>query len=379
MTFISSAALVWLCSVAPLALVLIPLLIPVMQHNLHLAPRELGLLASADLVGACLASISAPLWLTRISSGRGALIGLIIIALSNGMGAFAATPILLLLSRLASGIGMGFVLSSGIPLISLATRPARLMSAIQVLQLVVAAAALSGAGWLLSIEGEREVLFAVAAAIVLSMPLALLLPAGSSVAGRHFPTLADIRPGALALFSIFVYFASVAIITNYSGKLGVQNGLSMGFLSSALAIGNLGALPGSLIAMLANDVLRQRMLLVAATILQCVAVAAMVGMHGDKAFASAFFVIQICITIMAPLQVALLIHQDTSGRAIEVLGAMQILGQAAGPISVVLVITEASVDKAYYWSMLYIVLSAALILRCPARRRADIPSHLLGR
>lgn len=377
LTFISSAALVWLCSVAPLALVLIPLLMPVMQHHLHLAPREVGLLASADLVGACLASMSAPFWLTRISRGRSALIGLIVIALSNGLGALAVTPTLFLFSRFASGVGMGLVLSSGITLISLAKRPARLMSAIQVLQLVVAAAALSGAGWLLSIGGPREVLFAVTAAIVLSLPLAWLLPTGSSVAKQHLPSIAEMRPGALALLSIFIYFASVAIITNYSGKLGVQNGLSVGFLSAALAIGNLGALPGSLMAMLANDVSRQRLLLVAATLLQCVAVAAIVWMHGGRAFASAFFVIQICITVMAPLQVALLIHEDTSGRAIEALGAMQILGQAMGPISVMFVITETNVDKAYYWSILYIVLSTAMIVRRPTRRRADHRSHRL--
>ncbi len=46
-------SLVWLCSMAPLAAVLMPVLIPVIQATHDLSPVELGLLASAESRTCC--------------------------------------------------------------------------------------------------------------------------------------------------------------------------------------------------------------------------------------------------------------------------------------------------------------------------------------
>ena len=359
----SSVALVWLCSVAPLAAILIPLLLPVLEHDLHLGPRALAMLASADLAGACIATISAPLWLSRTGSRAGALTGLAVIMIANGVAAFAVALLPLLLGRLLAGIGTGLVLSSAIPLVSRSGRPARLISAIQVMQLLLAAAALAGAGWLLSFLGTRQVLLALVAATLISSPMALFLPGQRAGSGHRLPTLADIRPGAADLVAILIFFASVAILTNYAGKLGVQNGLSIGFLSSVLAIGNLGSLPGSLIAMLANGRRSRNVLLLAGTLAQCVAVGTMMWVPRDIAFAAAYFMVQLCITLIAPLQVAALVDQDKNGRAIEALAAMQSLGQAIGPLSVAFLITSSGVGGAYLAAMALAAVSAMLIVR----------------
>jgi hypothetical protein len=198
--------------------------------------------------------------------------------------------------------------------------------------------------------------------------MVIFLPAGRERKGHGLPRLADIRPGARILGAILVYFASIAIITNYAGKLGVQNGLSIAFLSSALAIGNLGALPRSLIAMLASGRRTRDILLLVASLAQCLAIGAMMWVQAGIVFAAAFFLIQLCITLIAPLQVAALVDQDANGRAIEGLAAMQSLGQAAGPLSVAFLITDAGVDGAYIAAMLLVAASALLVLRASAGR-----------
>jgi MFS family permease len=372
----ASVALVWLSSVAPLAVILVPLLLPVLQHDLHLNGQALAMLASADLAGACISTLTAPLWLTRSGSRGGTAIGLAVILIANAVTAFATVPALLLLGRLIAGVGTGLALSSAIPLVSKSARPARLVSAVQVMQLVLAAGVLGGAGWLLSIGGARDLLLALVALTAISAPAVLWLPAQQAGADHRLPRFADIRPGARALVAILIYFASIAILTEYGGKLGAQKGLSIGLISSILAIGNLGALPGSLIAMLATGPRSRTVLLVAGSLAQCVAVTAMIWLRGGMAFGAAYFIVQLCITLIAPLQVAALIDHDRNGRAIEVLAAMQSVGQAIGPLSVAFLITDTSVDMGYAAAMLLVMASAALFATpalAPERSGARVP------
>jgi hypothetical protein len=94
----------------------------------------------------------------------------------------------------------------------------------------------------------------------------------------------------------------------------------------------------------------------------------MMWVQAGIVFAAAFFLIQLCITLIAPLQVAALVDQDANGRAIEGLAAMQSLGQAAGPLSVAFLITDAGVDGAYIAAMLLVAASALLVLRASAGR-----------
>ncbi|MDG3439262.1 MFS transporter [Nitrospirillum amazonense] len=357
-----SVALVWLCSVAPLAAILVPLLLPVYQQSYALDASAMGLLASADLAGACLASISAPLWLQRTGCRGGVIGGLMVVATANIAAAFAGTSLLLLTTRLVAGVGTGLVLSSAIPIVSASQRPARLISAVQVLQLLLAGAALAGAGQLLAAAGPRPVLLAVVAIAVLSLPAAMLLP-GRSGQAHSLPTLAEMRPVSLILGGIFIYFAAAAIISNYAGQLSTQQGLSIEAVSTALAVGNLGALPGSLIAMLATTPEHRRLMMVAAAGLQCLAVAVMLWVPGALVFTSAFFLVQMCITILGPLQVAALVDRDASGRGIEGLAAMQSGGQALGPLLGALFISGGRVDGAYLCGFAIVVVSTAMVVR----------------
>ncbi len=360
----TAAATVWLCTVAPLAAILIPLLLPFLQHAAALGPAGTGLLAAADLVGSCVPTLTAPFWLARTGSRRGAGLGLAIVVAANLPGALAHTAWLLLATRLLSGFGLGLVLSSAVPLVAASARPARLISAIQVLQLLLAAAAIQTAGWMLPWTGSQGVLLAVVAITLASCPLVFLLP-DRSAAAHPLPTLQDIGPSAPILLGILVYFASLAVLTNFAGTLGLQRHIALGPVSTALALGNLGALPGSLVAMAVSHPARRSWLLVGAGLAECMAVGGMLWVPGYLAFAAGFFLIQVCVTMSAPLQVAALVDRDASGRGIEGLAAAQLLGQALGPLLGGLFITAARVDGAYVFGLVGILLSTGVIVGRP--------------
>jgi len=367
-------SLVWLCSMAPLAAILMPVLIPVIQATHDLSPVELGLLASADLAGACIATVTAPLWLHHLGARGGTLLGIATLIAANTLGALSPSVTALLTTRLVAGLGTGLVLSSAIPVVARSLQPARLVSAIQVMQLLLAAGALAGSGWLLSQGGASLVLLAVVGVSIFSLPFAFLLPPRSAVSAAALPTLEQLRPGAAVLVAILVYFAAVGMLTNYGGKLGLQSGLSIGMVSSALALANLGALPGSFVAMFAGSAERRRRFLIAVCIIQCLAIGVVLLVSGATAFGLGFFAIQMSIAIVAPLQVALLVDRDPSGRAIEGLAAMQSLGQAAGPLLGALFITAANVDGAYGLGVACVIVSLLLMTGGVARRPGSSPA-----
>jgi len=364
-------ALIWLCSIAPLTIVLIPLLLPALQSVHNLDTAQTGMIASADMVGAAIATVSVPFWLKRVGPRLGSIAGLAIL-IGAALVTIAVHPfILLAISRVIAGLGAGMVLSSAVPLVSISLKPARMISAIQVLQLLVAGAALSGTGHLLASAGLGMVLSLVALISLLSIPAAFLLPGASLTTPNQAAVWADLRPSIPVLAGILLYFASVAMLTNYAGNLGLQHGLDLSVTGFVLALGTLGALPGSALASFAESHRREITALIVATGIQAIAIAIILTGRNAFIFAAAYFAIQACITVIAPLQVATLVSRDQSGRAIEGLAAMQLVGQAIGPLAASLFIAEGAVNGAYYLGMMLVFASAGLmILR--GRRRISV-------
>jgi MFS family permease len=337
-------------------------LLPALQVHHAFNAAQIGIIASADLLGASIATISVPFWLKRVGPRFGSVTGLLILIGATLATIAADTFVLLAISRVVAGLGAGMLLSSGITLISLSPKPARMISAIQVLQLLVAGAALSGTGHLLANAGLGFVLSLVALISLLSIPVAFLLPGASITTHNQSVVWSDLRPSIPVLTGILLYFASVGMLTNYAGKLGLQHGLDLSTTGFVLAFGTLGALPGSALASFAEYGRREIVALIAASGVQAIAIIIILNEKSGFIFAAAYLVIQACITIIAPLQVATLVDRDQSGRAIEGLAAMQLVGQAIGPLAASLFIGAVAVDGAYYFGMILVLASAGLMV-----------------
>ncbi len=376
--FLTSAVVVWVCGIAPLAAVIVPLLIPPLEQSFGISAQMLGMLAAADLAGACVATISAPFWLRYVGVRRGVMLGLLVIMTANAGSLLAFNTETLLLSRLLAGIGTGATLGSIIPLIGAAKRPARVVSAAQLFQMAVGALALLGAPWMIERFGATAMFGVIILFAALTLPVAALLPRAmrSQASAQQSSVLAAMRPAALVLAGILVYFIGAVVISSFSGKLGVAHGLSLAAIGGAMALGNLGGIPGSALAAWLAAPKYRAPLLIGATLVQVVAVAVMVLVPNIFAYAIAGFFISAGITVIAPLQVAALVDQDKGGRAIEGLAAMQSLGQAVGPLLGGLFITAQSTAGAYVFAVLCCALSLAAV--CWRAPRAVAPVSAQG-
>jgi MFS family permease len=343
-----SAIIIWLCAVAPIGSMLMPLLIPQIQQAFSMGPKVVGLLASVDFAGTCIATITAPIWLRWLRERTAVFIGLGLVILGNAMTAWAGHPELVLCGRLLAGLGSGAIFGGIIPLLSVARNPARLLSGVQLAQLLMSGLALLGAPWLMAAQGPKSIYFAMMGLASASILAALRI---SAVRRPHsdtvLPPWAAIRPAFGAIFAILVYFIAVGALSVFMGKVGVQHSLPLAGIGAAIAIGNIGGIPGSLlVAWLAKASYRTG-LLVAATVVEIAAIALLLLVHDLMAFTVAGFLITLATTVIGPVQVGVLVKVDSSGRAIEGLAAIQSVGQAVGPLVAGLFITASRVDGAY--------------------------------
>lgn len=371
LSFARAASIVWLCGMAPLAASVIPLLLPALQHQFRLSPASLGALAAGDLSGACLATISAPLWLRVGGIRKSALTGLGLIILGNALTLAAHSSILLLISRLAAGIGTGAIFGSAIPLVAKASRPARLVSAIQLAQLLLGGGLLLIAGAILARQGVVPVISAMMLLGLLSVPIAMVLPVRLAPEAEQAPSLKAMVPVAPTLSGILLFFVGSAVLGGFAGKLGVEHGLPIAAIGTALAVGNFGAIPGSLLAMVTGGAGKRTPTMVGATGVLLAMFVLLLREPSIAAFGIAIFLAAVCQTVIAPLQVAALVDRDRTGRGIEGVAAMQSVGQAAGPLIGGLFMSTTRVDGAYLFAMTACLASLFAVCWSPARIRAS--------
>jgi hypothetical protein len=289
------------------------------------------------------------------------LAGLGLSVLGNAATLIATSGTLLIAARLLAGGGAGVVLSSVMPLLSRATNPARIVSAIQMLQLLLGAVLLALGAPVLHRAGMGGLLGIVIALAGGSMAVAALLPAqGDRQVARAVKSPIAIG-AARVLAGILVYFVANGIIGQFAGKLGVQQQLPLGLVGTILAASSLGVIPGSMLAIWVGQSARRNRWIWSATAMQVLATAAMLLRPGLISFGTGMSAVSFCAAIIAPLQVTTLVDRDRSGRAIEALAAVQMSGQAIGPLIGGFFITGSRVDRAYVFATSACVLSVALV------------------
>lgn len=357
-----AASIVWLSGVAPVAVIVLPLLLPALQHQFGLSPRFLGALAGADLSGACLATISTPLWLRASGIRKSAGAGLSLTILGNGLTLAAHSSSVLLASRLVAGIGTGTILGGMISLVGNVSRPARLISAMQLCQLLLGGGVLLAGGAILARHGIVPIIVAMMLLSVASFPVASKLPLRLALERVQTRSLEAMTSTAPTLFGILIFFVGIAAVRAFAGKLGVQHGLPIAAVGTALAVGNLGAFPGSLLAMVTGGHRQRTLVLIAATVVLLAMLALLLYEPHIAAFGAAIFVVGISQTVIVPLQVAALVDRDRTGRAIQGVAAMQSVGQAVGPMVGALFISAISVDGAYLFAIAACL--ASLVAMC---------------
>lgn len=234
-----------------LVLLFLPVYLEVVGINLSLTEQQIGWLASTDSIGLAVATFIFSLFIKKLNFRHVLLSGVTITVLGNLLSAMTTDFIMLCIIRSLTGLGEGMIVAVGISAIGMTKNPNRWFGFYTAAIVVVQAIGLV----LVPIIYDSFSLLGVFVAMALfyAIPLSVikLLPRQSEDYNLTVDSSAIIvkQPIALlnlGLLSLLFFYMSIGGVWTYMSLMGTSGGLTLSFVSQALAAAMIAGLFGAL-------------------------------------------------------------------------------------------------------------------------------------
>ncbi|WP_435610110.1 MFS transporter [Pseudomonas knackmussii] len=330
------AAVVLFAAITPAVLLTAPAIASQLVVQLQLEPARIGDLFAVELGAMSLATLPSLYWLKRVDWRLAGLLAALGFILANLASAKAVDYHTLLglrgLSAFCGGSLMILCLScaAGMP------NPSRAYGIWVLGQLVLGAIGLASLPRLYQAYGLGAGYLALAALMLLALPLVRAFPAGASAVasgGSQQPAPARWRV-LTAILGLFGFYVALSAVWTFVGAIGARAGLSATLGGEVLAVATLAGIAGAGCASLIGERWRRERQLVAGFALMALAILLLLGDPPLARFALAALLFKFTWTYALPFILASLAELDASGRLMSlsnlVIGAGLALGPAIG-------------------------------------------------
>ena len=348
-------------TIGPAIFLLMPIYVGALQSRMALGEADLGLLASADLIGIALASFLAPLWINRVPWRLFSAVSFAGLLLCNLLSLTVNEFNLLFTLRLLAGLCVGGVSAIVAAIFSHARSPDRLFAVAVIMQVTyqsiaflvlpdfIETAGLPGFLW------SVIVLQAIALAGITWFPRRPLL-ATASEAGAETNGGNSHLPAMLILLAMALFFVGQSSLWAFVELIGNGFGLSNTEVGYALAISTFIALAGPIWAAITGERYGRLWPVLIAGIGQILVLTFMDAANSVWLYAAMLTLFQLFWNMSLGYQFGALVAVDHSNRFVVLVGGAQCMGIAAGPI------LGGIAMESYGNPGLYAVSGAALIL-----------------
>lgn len=352
-----------------------PLILGALASQLHFTSKQLGLVASADLLGMLLGALLALYWIYRIHWHMLLSLLLPLLVLLNISCANTATFEALLLLRLGAGFVAGSIMSVTSTAIGACRFPERNFAIFVGVQGTVAALGLLYLPALIAAQGVAGPYYLLALFAALACLFLRALPDRGQVPSQTLPVTPQqplfhqrqLLTLTLLVLPGLLFHAGVAASWTYIERLGAAAGLQEQAIANALSVSMIASVIGSAAAV-ALGMRGGRMLpLTAAIALQAVALYFLAfQLTTTLNFQIGVMGLAFCFNFVIGYQLGLAISMDTSGRVPIAYLIMLKLGMALGPLLSSQFISAGDLRPVLYVSALFYAGSyvhCALLLR----------------
>lgn len=321
-----------------LALPFLPMTVGALTDNLELTPQQVGFVVSSDMAGMILANLAALWWIRRVDWRKLALCFALLLLFSHTVSTQAETFELLVIMRLLAGFAGGSMMAIGSTTLGDTSNPERNIAFSIATHSIIAACGLLFMPAMIQRFGVAGVFGTMAA---LALPVFLFLP-WLSRQGRWRGTVKrGITPSIsrhailialLVTLPGFLFHVGYAATWAYMERIGVNLGLSLTMVGSAISLSMIVALFGSLTASVIG--LRWgRVIPFAVTIVLQLIALYILGfrLSGYTTYLAALLLYAFCINFPIPYQVGLAVKMDQTGRATVMYLLMLKAGVAIAP------------------------------------------------
>jgi len=360
-----------------------PVFVGMVAERLSLSPAEIGFVVGAEASGGIVASLTGPLWLTRLSARHVALFGIVVMVAGALLTASATGFTDLLLIRSAFSIlGAGPVYALSIPLLARLPDPHRAFAIAGGAQALVPALVMvilpwTSAGW--GFGAAMVVLAVVLASGLLFLGGVPAWPAGRSEAapllGGGMRSVGGLRI-PLLLFTVFSLVAGTQAFWAFSERIGDAKGIGAEGIGAALGAATLFGIFGSLAAALSARHMSSRTQFVAGCVACAIGPLVILVDTTRVGFVAAAFLIFFASVFATIFQLAAIAEWDPTGRTAVLVPATQSLGVIAGPVLTGFVVGDGDFARAALVAVAFFT-ATALVFAIATRGR-PVPGPVPG-
>jgi|TARA_R110002060_G_scaffold72621_1_gene81326 predicted MFS family arabinose efflux permease len=255
-----------------LVLLFLPVYLEVVGINLSLTDQQIGWLASTDSIGLALATFVFSVYIKKLNFRTVLLVGVAITVVGNLLSALIQDFLVLCLVRAITGLGEGMIVAVGISALGMTKNPNRWFGFYTAAMVVVQAIGLVLVPIIYDYYLLSGVFVGMALFYLLPLVVIKLLPRKSN----DYDVAEDTdRPKSeppktllnLALISLLFCYIGVSGAWAYMSLMGTSVGLTLSFVSQALALSMVAGLLGAIFFALIGDMSKKIALMLISLIL----------------------------------------------------------------------------------------------------------------
>jgi predicted MFS family arabinose efflux permease len=354
------AVLLGAAILGPAIFLILPAFVGALADTFGFSEGQLGLLASADLIGMSVAAATGLYWVPRWSWRRVVGGALVVVVLGNLASTLLATFATLISLRVVVGFAGGMIMAIVMSYMARRDDPNRAAAILFICQVSFIVVALASLPPVVAAYGVDAIFVILAALTSVLFLFISRIPVGAprldiQVLARGVRRL----PGIIVLASMALFFVAQAGLWGFVELMGEDKGISPGEVGAALALSTLISLAGPIYGATVGERFGRKIPLVFSAVVQFIAMAGLI--HVDYGFIEFLIILslyQLGWNLPLSYQFSVMVHTDLTRRLVVLVPSLQGFGIALGPM-----IMGFGVE-AYDYTAVPIIAAAFMVLYC---------------
>ena len=316
-----------------LLFLLMPVYLGALADSYGFDYKQVGWLASLELLGQAMSACSAMFWVRKVSWRKViALSGMLLIVVNLLSIYVGGSYPWLLLVRWVSGVAVGCVLSVGCTALGDTLRVDRNFAFLIAVEMLVQSMLFACLPAYISAHGVKVFYLVLAVSAVIILLMAFFIASNGSednqgTGGR----VSNLRLASISLAATILFFIGIMMVFSFVERLGVFRGLSAEDIGLALSISTFFSITGALAASVLGDHLGRLLPMVIALFGLVLAIGVLLMPLAFWGYFTGLSLMLVCWNFWVPYQMSTVAIIDPSGRYVVLIPMAQSLGVSVAP------------------------------------------------
>jgi MFS family permease len=352
---------------------IMPAVVNGLKEGLAFTSQQAGFVSSANLYGAAIGALSAVFLIKRIRWQRWSYVLLLTLIVMDSLCIFITEPIAMIMVRAIHGLIGGLLVGIGFSIISRTSEADKTFGYLLLIQWGLGGLGIMFLPGLVPEYGTSALFISLVTFTVVTIIMLPFLPhyqverlVTALQDNQQITSTTSHIPLLLNLFGIFLFQAANMGLFAYMISLGKADGLSVSFMSNALAIASWVALFGALLVIIIGTKFGRAIPLVSAIFITALCSWLLHFSSNEMVYLIANIIIGITWAFVLPYLFGICSELDKSGQMAALGGFASKMGLASGPMVAALMLNGENYHQVINFGVVGLVLCAIVVLK-PAR------------